>query len=93
MKFKATPSLLQLLWSQIEEFPSEYDQEGEAGFPGGSVYEKLGALSGGGTIDITETERKELASLLDSIVGSGGWDTITPAEKRTGRAALRQVRA
>lgn len=94
MRFRAGPALLWLLHTQLEEFPHEYAREGEAAFPGGGgVYAKLAALDGdrGGTVEITERERRELRSLLDSIVGPYGWDSITAAERRCGRAAMRRL--
>ena len=92
MKFKATPALLYLLHSQIAEFPGEAKVRP---WPGCTVYTKLDTLDGnkGGSVEIDETERKELLSLLDSIVGPCGWDTIYPGERRTGRSALKQLSA
>lgn len=91
MQFRATSALMGLLYSQIEQFPGDHKREP---WSGSTVYAKLAALPGkGGTIEIDDAERKELRSLLDSIAGPYGWDTITPGERTTGRAALRQLPA
>ncbi len=92
MQFLATPKLLYLLHSQLDEFPGEAKRDP---WDGCTVYAKLAALDSlrGGHVEIDDVERRELVSLLDSIVGSCGWDYIEPGEKRTGRAALKQLQA